>query len=36
MTGGMGFVGRRLVEMLVERGAERVVNPLHGTLNPKP
>ena len=25
VTGGMGFVGRRLVEMLVERGAERVV-----------
>ena len=25
VTGGMGFVGRRLVEMLVERGAEHVV-----------
>lgn len=25
VTGGMGFVGRRLVEMLIERGAERVV-----------
>ena len=25
VTGGSGFVGRRLVEMLVERGAERVV-----------
>ena len=25
VTGGMGFVGRRLVEMLVERGAEKVV-----------
>ena len=25
VTGGMGFVGRRLVEMLVERGATRVV-----------
>ena len=26
VTGGSGFVGRRLVEMLVERGAERVVS----------
>ena len=25
VTGGTGFVGRRLVEMLVERGAEKVV-----------
>jgi nucleoside-diphosphate-sugar epimerase len=25
VTGGMGFVGRRLVEMLIERGAKRVV-----------
>ena len=26
VTGGTGFVGQRLVEMLVERGAERVVS----------
>lgn len=26
VTGGSGFVGQRLVEMLVERGAERVVS----------
>ena len=26
MTGGSGFVGQRLVEMLVERGAERVIS----------
>ncbi len=26
MTGGSGFVGQRLVEMLVERGAKRVVS----------
>jgi nucleoside-diphosphate-sugar epimerase len=26
VTGGSGFVGRRLVEMLVERGASRVVS----------
>ncbi len=25
VTGGTGFVGQRLVEMLVERGAEKVV-----------
>ncbi len=25
VTGGTGFVGQRLVEMLVQRGAERVV-----------
>jgi uncharacterized protein YbjT (DUF2867 family) len=25
VTGGSGFVGRRLVEMLVEQGAARVV-----------
>ena len=26
VTGGSGFVGQRLVEMLIERGAERVVS----------
>lgn len=26
VTGGSGFVGQRLVEMLVERGAARVVS----------
>ena len=26
VTGGSGFVGQRLVEMLVERGAKRVVS----------
>lgn len=26
VTGGTGFVGQRLVEMLVERGAERVIS----------
>jgi FlaA1/EpsC-like NDP-sugar epimerase len=26
VTGGTGFVGQRLVEMLVERGADRVVS----------
>ena len=26
VTGGSGFVGQRLVEMLVERGAERVIS----------
>ena len=26
VTGGSGFVGQRLVEMLVERGAQRVVS----------
>ena len=26
VTGGSGFVGRRLVEMLVERGARRVIS----------
>lgn len=26
VTGGAGFVGQRLVEMLVERGAKRVVS----------
>ena len=26
VTGGSGFVGQRLVEMLVERGAEHVVS----------
>ena len=26
VTGGSGFVGQRLVEMLLERGAEKVVS----------
>ena len=26
VTGGTGFVGQRLVEMLLERGAKRVVS----------
>jgi NADPH:quinone reductase-like Zn-dependent oxidoreductase len=26
VTGGTGFVGQRLVEMLLERGAEKVVS----------
>lgn len=33
VTGGSGFVGQRLVEMLVERGAERVVS---FDISPKP
>ncbi|KAK3267914.1 hypothetical protein CYMTET_23556 [Cymbomonas tetramitiformis] len=33
VTGGSGFVGRRLVEMLVERGAKRVVS---FDISPKP
>lgn len=26
VTGGTGFVGQRLIEMLVERGAEKVIS----------
>ena len=26
MTGGTGFVGNRLVEMLIERGAKKVIS----------
>lgn len=33
VTGGSGFVGQRLVEMLVERGAKRVVS---FDISPKP
>ena len=33
VTGGSGFVGQRLVEMLVERGAQRVVS---FDISPKP
>jgi nucleoside-diphosphate-sugar epimerase len=33
VTGGSGFVGQRLVEMLIERGAERVVS---FDISPKP
>ena len=33
VTGGSGFVGQRLVEMLVERGAEYVVSL---DISPKP
>jgi nucleoside-diphosphate-sugar epimerase len=33
VTGGSGFVGQRLVEMLVERGSKRVVS---FDISPKP
>jgi len=36
VTGGSGFVGRRLVEMLVERGASKVVSFDIAPVNPDP